>query len=54
MIGSRWPVLYAAIAGSCPIVGDDLLTTNPARIQRAIETQAATALLLKVNQIGTL
>jgi enolase len=36
------------------VLGDDLLCTNPARIRRAIETSAANALLLKVNQIGTL
>jgi enolase len=36
------------------IVGDDLTVTNPVRIKRAIELKAANALLLKVNQIGTL
>jgi len=36
------------------VLGDDLLCTNPARISRAIQTGAANALLLKVNQIGTL
>ncbi|KIV94706.1 enolase [Exophiala mesophila] len=36
------------------IVGDDLTVTNPVRIKRAIESKAANALLLKVNQIGTL
>ena len=36
------------------MLGDDLLTTNPTRIARAIETGSANALLLKVNQIGTL
>jgi hypothetical protein len=36
------------------VLGDDLLCTNPARIRRAVATQAADALLLKVNQIGTL
>ncbi len=36
------------------IVGDDLLVTNPQRIKEAIEKKAVTALLLKVNQIGTL
>ncbi|KAK5064283.1 hypothetical protein LTR84_000116 [Exophiala bonariae] len=36
------------------IVGDDLTVTNPIRIKKAIETKAANALLLKVNQIGTL
>ncbi|HSG73330.1 MAG TPA: phosphopyruvate hydratase, partial [Planctomycetaceae bacterium] len=39
--------------GVC-IVGDDLLCTNPGRIERAIESHAANTLLLKVNQIGTL
>src|SRR5439155_2039056 len=36
------------------VVGDDLLCTNPSRISRAIELRAADALLLKLNQIGTL
>merc|ERR1711983_362624 len=36
------------------IVGDDLLVTNPKRIQTAIDKKACNALLLKVNQIGTL
>jgi enolase len=36
------------------IVGDDLLVTNPKRIQTAIEKKACNALLLKVNQIGSL
>lgn len=39
---------------SALVLGDDLLCTNPARIQRAIDTKSANALLLKVNQIGTL
>lgn len=36
------------------IVGDDLLCTNPKRVQKAIDTKACNALLLKVNQIGSL
>ena len=36
------------------IVGDDLTVTNPAFIKKAIETKACNALLLKVNQIGTI
>ncbi len=36
------------------IVGDDLTVTNPLRIKKAIELKACNALLLKVNQIGTL
>ena len=36
------------------VVGDDLFVTNPERIRRGIEEQSANALLVKVNQIGTL
>jgi len=36
------------------IVGDDLLVTNPVKVKKAIELRACNALLLKVNQIGTL
>lgn len=36
------------------VVGDDLLVTNPARIQTGLDKKACNALLLKVNQIGTL
>jgi enolase len=50
----NWPQLRAAIAGKALTLGDDLLCTNPSRIQRAIEIGACDALLLKVNQIGTL
>mmetsp|Transcript_36176 Transcript_36176/g.62697 ORF Transcript_36176/g.62697 Transcript_36176/m.62697 type:complete len:778 (+) Transcript_36176:137-2470(+) len=39
---------------NCQIVGDDLLVTNPARIQEAAEKGACNALLLKVNQIGSI
>lgn len=39
--------------GICQVVGDDLLVTNPARIASAIKGEACNALLLKVNQIGT-
>jgi enolase 1/2/3 len=49
-----WPKLREAIAGRALTLGDDLLCTNPARIQKAIATKACDALLLKVNQIGTL
>lgn len=50
----HWPQLYQTIGQRTLVLGDDLLCTNPARIRRAIEEQAANALLLKVNQIGTL
>lgn len=39
--------------GIAQIVGDDLLCTNPVRVKKAIEIKACTALLLKVNQIGS-
>ncbi|EUB55524.1 Enolase [Echinococcus granulosus] len=43
---------YTSEAG-IQIVGDDLTVTNPVRVQKAIDTKACNALLLKVNQIGT-
>lgn len=49
-----WQALYARLHGTTLVLGDDLLCTNPARIRQAIELHAADALLLKVNQIGTL
>jgi enolase len=51
---SHWPKLTERLGSQALLVGDDLLCTNPQRIRRAIETRAANALLLKVNQIGTL
>jgi enolase len=50
----NWPDLRGTIAGRALTLGDDLLCTNPVRIRRAVETNACDALLLKVNQIGTL
>ena len=50
----NWPKLRRAIGGRALTLGDDLLCTNPVRIRRAVETHACDALLLKVNQIGTL
>lgn len=50
----HWPELLKAISDQSLVLGDDLLCTNPERIKRAISSQAANALLLKVNQIGTL
>jgi enolase len=50
----HWPELRRAIAGRALTLGDDLLCTNPTRIRRAIDAKACDALLLKVNQIGTL
>lgn len=50
----HWPRLRQAAAGAALVLGDDLLCTHPGRIRRAIESRAADALLLKVNQVGTL
>jgi enolase len=50
----HWPLLDERIGNRALVLGDDFLTTNPERIKRAVEAKAATALLLKVNQIGTL
>lgn len=47
-----WSYFYRS--SNFQIVGDDLTVTNPIRIKKAIETKACNALLLKVNQIGTL
>ena len=41
-------------AGICQVIGDDMLVTNPKRIQKAIDGKVVNALLLKVNQIGTI
>jgi enolase len=49
-----WPKLTRRLRDHVLILGDDFLTTNPMRISRAIGAKAASALLLKVNQIGTL
>ncbi len=48
-----WVGLCAQAGGRIMVMGDDLLCTNPARIQKAAALGAANALLLKVNQIGT-
>ena len=45
--------LTSLMGTSVQVVGDDLTVTNPARIARAVEEEACNALLLKVNQIGT-
>jgi len=50
----HWPLLRERIGGKALVLGDDLLCTNPTRIRRALEANAADALLLKVNQIGSL
>ena len=51
---ASWALLTARVGDRVQIVGDDLLVTNVARIQRAIAEGACNSLLCKVNQIGTL
>ncbi|GAB11332.1 enolase [Gordonia araii NBRC 100433] len=49
-----WVALTEAIGDKVQLVGDDLFVTNPERLERGIVEGAANALLVKVNQIGTL
>src|SRR3954464_1461529 len=49
-----WIALTGALGDRVQIVGDDLFVTNPERLARGIALDAANALLVKVNQIGTL
>lgn len=49
-----WTELHQQAAGVCLLIGDDLLCTNPGRIEKAVQLNAANGLLLKVNQVGTL
>jgi enolase len=51
---ANWPALRKRLRGRALTLGDDFLCTNPDRVRRAIDAGAADALLLKVNQIGTL
>jgi enolase len=51
---AHWQKITAELGKDVQIVGDDLLVTNPTRVKKAIETKSANALLLKVNQIGSL
>ena len=49
-----WKMMTAELGDRLQIVGDDLLVTNPQRVQKAIDEKACNALLVKVNQIGSL
>jgi enolase len=49
-----WKAMTDAVGDRVQIVGDDLFVTNPERLQRGIDAGSANALLVKVNQIGTL
>ena len=49
-----WKAMTDALGDKVQLVGDDLFVTNPERLARGIETKTANALLVKVNQIGSL
>lgn len=48
-----WLALTKELGGKVQLVGDDLFVTNPARLQRGIDSGTANAILIKLNQIGT-
>ncbi len=49
-----WKLLTAELGGRVQLIGDDLFVTNPERLRRGIAEGAANAILVKLNQIGTL
>lgn len=49
-----WAKILSSFSGSVLVVGDDLLVTNPKRVQKAMEAKACNAILIKPNQIGTI
>jgi enolase len=49
-----WTAMTAELGAKVQLVGDDLYVTNPARLQKGIDELAGNAILVKVNQIGTL
>ncbi|MGF1601714.1 MAG: phosphopyruvate hydratase [Thermosynechococcaceae cyanobacterium] len=51
---ASWKQLTAKLGDRIQLVGDDLFVTNPTRLQQGIDEQAANAILIKLNQIGTL
>ncbi len=51
---AHWSEFRRRVGSRALVLGDDLLCTNPRRIERAMQADSASALLLKVNQIGSL
>ena len=51
---SGWATLTSRVGDRCQIVGDDLFATNLTRLERGMRERTANAILVKVNQIGTL
>lgn len=50
---NSWKKLYSELSGVVVVVGDDLLVTNPKRLQKAIDERACNGAVIKPNQIGT-
>lgn len=50
----HWALLTQTLGGRIQLVGDDLFVTNPKRLQRGIDNGVANAILIKLNQIGSL
>ena len=50
---SGWKILNKRIGNKIQLVGDDILVTNPKRLQRAIDEKTCNSILIKLNQIGT-
>jgi len=51
---NHWPLLTARLGSRAQLIGDDFFTTNPTRVRRGIAEKSANAVLVKMNQIGTL
>ena len=51
---ASWTKMTAELGSKVQLVGDDLYVTNPSRLQKGIDEKAGNAILVKVNQIGTL
>jgi enolase len=49
-----WRVLTGKLGGRCQLLGDDLFVTNIKRLRKGIEARVANAVLVKMNQVGTL
>ena len=49
-----WQLLTETVGDRCQLVGDDLFVTNTKRLQKGIDSSCANAILIKLNQIGTL
>jgi enolase len=51
---NNWQLLTQKLGASVQLIGDDLFVTNPSRLKKGIETAAGNAILIKLNQIGSL